>query len=149
MLTTNKAVYGTDGSLSTLGNIKGSGGGGSHTHEPIFESERITNADHDTIHFWNVPLGDFSFNDTEYDGKFLLIVADVTSGGDTHQYTAILPPNKSMSDPNYLQIGQVVSGGVDGMIVCDDDSLEFYTYKTYDPDASGYIDDFKIYIYLM
>lgn len=149
MLTSNKSVYGTDGSLSTLGNIKGSGGGGSHIHQPIFESDRITNTNHDTVHTWDISLDDFDFNDTEYDDKIIMIVADVTSGDDTHQYTAILPPNKSKSDPNYLQIGQVATGGVDGMIVCDGDELEFYTYKTYDTEATSYIDDFKIYIYIL
>lgn len=148
MLTTNKAVYGTDGSLSTLGNIKVSGG--SRKHIPIFESERIVNTNHDTIHAWNIPLDeDFSFNDAKYDDVFFMIVVNTTSGGDTHQYTAILPPNKSKTEANYLQIEQVASGGVNGMLVCDSGELEFYTYKTYDPDATGYIDDFKIYIYIL
>lgn len=147
MLTTNKAVYGTDGSLSELGRLKGLGGG--RVHAPIFESERIVNTNHDTIHTWNIPLDDFSFNDSAYDGKFLIIVVDTTSDGDKHQYTVFLPPNKSKSDENYLQIEQVAVGGINGMLVCDGGDLKFYTYKTYDPDANSYIDDFKIYIYLM
>lgn len=146
MLTTNKAVYGTDGSLTELGRLKGSGG---HSHNLLFESERIVNTNHDIIHAWNISLNDFSFNDSAYDDKFLMIVVDTTSGGDIHQYTTFLPPNKSKTDENYLQIEQVASGGINGMLVCDGGDLEFYTYKTYDPDATGYIDDFKIYIYLM
>lgn len=46
MLTTNKAVYGTDGSLSELGKLKGSGGGGGG------ESEQA-----ETFSFRNVSAG--------------------------------------------------------------------------------------------
>ena len=147
MLTSNKAVYGTDGSLKTLKDM--GGGDGGRKHLPVFQSERIENTEHYIYHSWDIDTDtdNFSFDDHKYDDCIFLIFADVTLHGDTSQVCGVLPPYRLMTGSNFIYGGKL-GHGLSCTFDCDGSYLGF-TVTRENEEVESYIDDFQITIYLV
>lgn len=158
MLTTNKAVYGTDGSLSELGNIKGSGSSKGH-HIPVWSSGYITNTSMNVTKIWEFDMTsgdyDFSFESylSEHPGVIFLINVDYIYDGDHFQKTGILAPEHYQYGSEFLELGNMNTPlYVDGVLThlstmklnCDGSNLDF-SIQNHAGDI--YIDGFTINIY--
>lgn len=142
MLTSNKAVYGTDGSLSELGNIKSSGGGSRklrcitsrHIDEPQLN------------HSYGFILdNDLSFNDAEFTDRAFLITARFYLNNEWYQVNVIYPPDKYPYGSNFIPAGSFEN--YDFAFVCDGPNLDFNAYCN--PDDADYIEELFVNVYVM
>ena len=141
MLTTNKAVYGTDGSLSELGNIKGSGSGrklrcitSRHINEPLKN------------HSYGFILDDdLSFDDEEFEDRAFLITARFYLNTEWYHVNVIYPPDKYPYGSNFIPAGSFEKYNF--TFVCDGTNLDFNAYCN--PEEADYIEELFVNVYVI